>query len=372
MIRIIHVIKIMDHGGAETMIMNFYRNIDRSKIQFDFLCMDEKTGDYDNEIIKMGGRIHRVSNPNDGRIKNLLQIYKLLKRLKKEENLVGIHSHVSFYSGLVNFVAWLAGIKLRISHSHTTSDTRKSGIVRKMYNSLSKLLIKLFSNVKIACGEKAGEYLYGNSKFRIINNGIDLEKYQNVSKEQCKIVKEELGILENELVIGNVARFEKVKNHNFFIDFAKELKNNRKDFKILLVGNGSLYNKFKEMIKKEKLEKYFIMPGIRDDINVLMNIMDIFVMPSLYEGFPLVVVEALAAGTPCLLSDTISKETDIIEDMVKYFNLNESIEAIISKMVCLMKVKEMNINSTYLLEKSGFSIKRTTEQIEKIYLLGEK
>lgn len=372
MIRIIHVIKVMNHGGAETMIMNFYRNIDRHKIQFDFLCMDSKVGDYEDEIIKMGGRIYKVSNPADGRIKNLSQIYKLLKKLKVEENLAGIHSHVSFYSGFINFVAWLAKIKLRISHSHTTNDTRKIKFIRKIYNISSKLLIKLFSNVKLACGEKAGKYLYGNSKFKIINNGTDLEKYASVTDNQCDKVKKELGILKDELVIGNVSRFEEVKNHNFFVDFAKELKNNGKDFKILLVGNGSLYNEFREKIKKEKIDKYFIMPGIRDDINVIMNIMDIFIMPSLYEGFPLVVVEALAAGTPCLLSDTISKETDIIKDMVDYFNLNDPIEIVISKMFCLLKIRTANINSACMLEEAGFSIKKTTKQIEEIYLLGRE
>ena len=162
--RILHIVKCMNHGGAETMIMNLYRNIDRTKIQFDFVCMTNKKGEYDDEIKKLGGKIFIVSPPENGRIKNLKEIYKIVKK----EKFVAIHSHVSYYSGFICLVAYLAGVKKRITHSHTTSDIRKKNVLRNIYNIFSKLLIKIFSNIKLACGEMAGKYLFGKSNFTIL------------------------------------------------------------------------------------------------------------------------------------------------------------------------------------------------------------
>lgn len=365
--RVLHVVKIMNHGGAETMIMNFYRNIDRNKIQFDFLCMDLSNGEYYEEIKKMGGNIYIVDAPEKSRIKNLIQIFKLIKRIKKKENLVAVHSHISFYSGYVNFVAWLAGIKIRISHSHTTSDLRKIGNIRKIYNGFSRLLISMFSNVKLACGEKAGKYLYKSNKFEIINNGIDLDAFTNVSNENVNSLKRELNIEKDSLIIGNVARIEEVKNQQFLISIAKALILKKIKFKIVIVGNGSLLQKLIIKISKENLEKYFIFTGLRTDINIFMNLFDVFFMPSLYEGFPLVVAEALAGNNICYLSDTISNETNVIESYINYFNLNDSPDKIVERMLKSIENKD-KVNVKKILKNKGFSIKDTTNKISNIYL----
>ncbi len=264
-------------------------------------------------------------------------------------------------------LAFFAGVKIRITHSHTTNDMKKKTIIRKCYNTFCKILIKLFSNVKIACGKKAGEYLYGNSKYIIINNGIDLKKYINVSKEQIEKLKEELKINEKELIIGHVGRFEKVKNHEYFIELAKKIKMRDIPFKIVLVGNGSQYEIIKDKILKEKLEKYFILTGTRSDINIFMKMFDVFIMPSLYEGFPLVVVEALAGDNICYLSDNISNETNIIDNRVHFFNIKDDINKLIDNILIDLSKKE-NIEIYKIIKKKGYSISDTTKRIEKIYL----
>lgn len=367
-IRVIHVVKVMNQGGAETMIMNIYRNIDRKKVQFDFLCMTDEKGAYDDEIKELGGRIFYVDSPDDGRVKNLKQIYKLLKENK---DIKVVHSHISFYSGFVCFIAYLAKINLRISHSHTTSDTRTLSLVRRLYNKLARMLVRKFSNVKLACGKEAGIYLYQKQDFKIIKNGIDLDKYTNVSKEETLKLKEELNIKSHELVIGHIGRFETVKNHEYFIKLAESMRNKNIKFKIVLVGIGSLYESIKEKINSRKLQNYFVLPGPRSDINIFMNLFDIFVMPSLYEGFPLTVVEALAGNNICYLSNTISKETNIIRERINYFDITEDCDKLISLILDQHVKEQKQINVKQILKKEGYSIKDMALNIMYIYLEGK-
>lgn len=361
--RVLHIVKIMNHGGAETMIMNLYRNIDRTQVQFDFLCMVEEEGEYNDEIRKLGGKIFTVSSPESGRIKNLKQIYKILKK----EKFVAIHSHVSYYSGFICLVAYLAGVKKRITHSHTTSDIRKKNVLRNIYNIFSKLLIKIFSNIKLACGEMAGKYLFGKSNFTILNNGIDLEKYKSITDEQINRLKEELNISKDKFIIGHVGRFVNIKNQEYFIELAKSMQKLCNDFVIVLVGDGSDFDKIKNLIERNNLQEYFILPGLREDIPIFMKMFDVFVMPSLYEGFPLVVVEALAGDNICFLSDTISKETNVIPERVSYFNLNDNLEDLVNKMLKKYKEKE-TIDVLKELEQKGYSNKKIAEKLQSIYL----
>ena len=365
-VRVLHVVKVLNRGGAETMIMNIYRNIDRKAVQFDFLCLSNLHGEYEDEIKKLGGNIYKLPDPEEqGRFKNFFNIYKVIKN----NGYRIIHSHIMFYNGFINFIGWLAGVRTRISHSHSSSDLKKETYIRKMYMGFSRFLINTFSNVKVACGEKAGRYLYGKRrKYIVLKNGIDLNKYFSVTDKQVAELKNELNIDQNNIIIGHVGRFEKVKNHIFFINLAKNFKDKKLKYKIVLVGNGSEFDNIKNMIESEGLSQYFVLTGIRTNIEVFMKMFDIFLMPSLYEGFPLVVVEALAGDNVCFLSDNISKETNVIEGRVKFFNLNVNLDDLIIQIQC---VKKESVDLNGELTKSGFSICDIVKKLTDIYMSKE-
>ena len=292
--KILHIVSNLNCGGAETMIMNIYRNINKEQFQFEFLCLNSINGSYEKEILQMGGKIHKINTKNN--IKKIKKIYSFLKKNKYDV----IHSHVMFYSGIIMLLAYLCNIKLRIVHSHSSGDMKRTSFKRIIYMNFSRILINLFSNVKISCSELAGTYLYGeNKKYIILKNGIDLDNYKNISLKNIKNIKEQLFINDKELIIGHVGNFLKVKNQKYFIDLAKCLLKKKIIFKIVLVGSGKEYENISNLINKENLNDYFILLGLRSDINILMHMFDIFVMPSLYEGFPLSVVEALAGNNIC-------------------------------------------------------------------------
>ncbi len=359
-VKVLHILSNLNRGGAETMIMNIYRNIDREKIHFDFLCLNSIEGKYEEEIKKLGGNIYKVL-PAENKLK---KVYEILKKNDYD----AIHSHVMFYSGFIQAIAKIAGTKIRITHSHSSNDIKKETFFRKIYMSIMRILINKYSNVKISCGEDAGKYLYGkNKKFIILKNGIDLEKFINVSNEDIQKLKKELKIGQDDFVIGHVGSFIEVKNQEYFIGLAKELVKQNKKCKIVLVGQGKRYDYINELIKKNNLENYFVMPGLREDIPIFMNMFDVFIMPSLYEGFPLVVVEALAGDNICYLSNNIPKETNIIESRVYFFELNCSKNDLIYDIENKIKNKQ-KIDIKEKLTEQGFSIKRMTQIISDIYL----
>lgn len=371
MIRVLHIFGIMNIGGAETMIMNVYRNIDRSKIQFDFLCMSKEKGDYEEEIKQLGGKIYKIEAPSKvGYIQHIKDIIRICKNYGPYQ---AIHIPTMFHSGIVCLAAYISKIPVRIVHSHSASEEEKNA-KRRIYNFWCRRLINIFSTVKIACGEAAREFLFGNSKKAkkqviILKNGIDIKKFSSINKERMLEAKKQLGIKESQLVIGHVGRFTKVKNHKFFIKLAKFF--NEEDYVILLIGDGELKEYIENEIKERHLENKFILTGKRNDINTMMAIMDVFVMPSIYEGFPMVLIEALASGKNCVVSDGISKEVDIDKGSIEFISLNESIQKWINEIVRKANEKVNMKSRTKILEKNGFSIDKTTEILTKIYL-GER
>ena len=268
-------------GGVESVVMNYYRNIDRDKIQFHFLCDEDSTDIPYDEIEKLGGKVI-VIPPYQKLFKYQKELYKIFK----ENNYKIVHSHINALSVFPLRIAKKAGVPIRIAHSHSTSNKKewKKNILKMILRPFSKL----YANNYFACTEYAGKWLFGKKvverkELNVINNAIDLKKFE-FNENTREDLRKELGIKEDVLVIGHVGRFMKQKNHEFLIDvFEKAIKQDDNIY-LILVGQGPLEDKIKEMAKEKGIEYKILFLGQRNDVNKLYQAMDIFVLPSLYEG----------------------------------------------------------------------------------------
>lgn len=366
-IKVLHYYNVMNRGGAETFIINVFRKIDKTEIEFNFLVSSNEKGDYDDEILKLGGKIYHIEKPNK---KKPISAYKNLKNFFKQNNDIDvIHLPVSFYSGFIAMVAKKCGIRKVIVHSHISkinfNENVLKNIFKKIYIFIMKKLINKYTDIKIACGEEAGKLLFGSLKNVIIlNNGIDVDNYSYNSKS--KLLKKEFG-LKNEFIIGNVARFSLVKNQSFFIELAKYIKDNNIDAKIILVGDGEMRNTVERNTVENNLSDIIIFAGLRKNINDFMNLFDVFVMPSLCEGFPVTIIESIASGTPCVLSSGIPKETAIVDYMVSFESLDSPVKLWWKKIDSYKDFSPDINNINKLLKEKHFDSYSVTKKLEEIY-----
>lgn len=337
--RILHIVGAMNRAGTETMLMNLYRNIDHEKIQFDFVSYSKGEAHYDQEIHELGGKVIRLSQT-----RSIMELYRAIKRNGPYE---AVHSHTLFHCGIASVAASLAGIKVRISHAHTTSD-KEDSLVRKTYIAAMRKVITAFSTHLLACSKEAGEYLFGKKTvqrtiYSYFPNVIEFEKLLTSPQPQVSKFKmeEDLG---KSLVIGHIGRFIPAKNHDFLLEVMKSLVKRVPTSKLLLVGEGDLKSHIEKRAKDEGLSQNIRLVGIREDIGTMLHSMDVFVFPSLYEGLGLVLLEAQASGLPCIVSEAIQPEADLHLGLVTQLQLRDGPEAWAEKIVDNAKRKEKNIH----------------------------
>lgn len=369
--RIIHVFGKMDCGGAETRTMEIYRKINREEVQFDFLTMKNGPGYYDSEIKKLGGNIYVISSPS--KVGVLKHIKEIIEILKNRGPFYAVHAHTSYHAGIVCLAAYIAGVNVRIVHSRSASNPKTKGLSRKVYFILMRILIKLFSTHMIACGEEAGYFLYGKramrkGKVEIIRNAIDFERYKNLSFRNIEL-RHQLNIDEDTIAIGHVGSFSPVKNHKFLINILKGLKEKQLNFKMILVGDGKLKSEIEKKVEEQGLSDFVLFLGIRSDIPELMSMFDILLLPSFYEGLPGVIVEAQAAGTPCIISDTVTKEVDAGLGLLDFLSINNPqqwSELIVEKKVKKEKDKDIE-EIRKKLDDNGFTVENSIQRFYRLY-----
>lgn len=355
--RVLHIIGKMDRAGAETMLMNLYRSIDRSKFQFDFVTFTTEKGDYDEEILSLGGKIIPiVAKDSVGR---MVELYRFLK-IHPEYKIV--HSHVLLNNAFQLAAASLAGVKMRISHSHNTSNGGKGAIV-SAYEKLAKKTINRLATHKIACGSEASTYLYGDDdNVIILPNAVDVKAIQKTVNESRKNSPFDSNVIN----IIQVARFMPVKNHAFVLDIAAALQAKQTNFVIHLVGDGQLRTQIEEQVTNRKLTDHIKFWGLRTDVIELMANADLMVLPSLYEGFPVVLVESQAAGLSSLISDTVAKEVDLGLGLVEFLPIdNAELWAERIKNFVKLNLSDEKIFKT--LSHQGFDIHQNVIELQQLY-----
>ena len=303
-IRVAQIMGKMLGGGVESVVMNYYRHIDRERVQFDFLVDADSTLVPVSEIKALEGRVFMVPP-----YQKLSSYERELERLFLEEHWLIVHSHINALSVFPLRVAKRAGIPVRIAHSHSTAGKGEPA------KNAVKFFLKRFSNVypthRMACSHLAGEWLFGKKvDFEVVYNAIDLLRFTFNAKSRT-VARADLGLVGDQLAIGHVGRFMPQKNHRFLIEAFAELVKLRPDAVLLLVGSGETKVYAESWAAELGVADKVRFLGQRDDVDRLYQAFDAFALPSLYEGLCLVGVEAQAAGLPCFLSDRITREVDV-------------------------------------------------------------
>ena len=373
-IKILHVVGGMNRGGIETWLMHILRNIDRDRFQMDFLVHTTEPCAYDDEIRALDSRIIPCTLPSlrwwtyDS---NLKQIFK------KYGPYDIVHSHVHHFSGNILRLAKNAGVPIRIAHSHndTSSAEAQAGWKRHLYLSLMKWWIAHYATLGLSCSHKAAADLFGfywknDPRWQVLYCGINLTPFRE--KVYPVAVRAEFDIPADALVIGHVGRFQPQKNHKFLLDIAAEIATQEPKMRLLLVGVGSLRRDIEHQVAHLGLTDKVIFADVRSDVPQLMlNVMDIFLFPSLYEGLGLVSIEAQAAGLPCVLSDVVPEEADVVKPLVKRLSLSQPASYWATELLLHERKRATeisNFEALSLVTNSQFNLEISLTELEKIYL----
>ena len=369
--RILQVVGTMNRAGVETWLMHVLRNIDRERFQVDFLVHSDAVGDYDAEIRALGSNVIPCLSPS-----NPLRYARNFRRILRQHGPYDVvHSHVHHFSGYLLWLASQYGVKNRVSHSH--SDTSlveaNAGFARRLYLNTAQSLLKKSATTGLAASKEAAIALYGadwesNPRWRILHCSIDLSPFERPVDSVA--FRQEIGIPANAFVMGHVGRFQPMKNHTFLVKVFQEVRKRNANAHLLLIGDGPLRASIEEMVAQLELSDYVHFAGVQTDIpQFMVGAIDVFVMPSIFEGLPVVGIEMQAAGLPFVLSDTIAHELDIIPELSNRLSLDQPIEQWADAILRIErdKTKISPQQSLSVVQNSSFNIKNSIKELEAIY-----
>lgn len=320
-IKVCHFVSGLKAGGVESMIYNYCSKLNKNKYEFHLVYQHEPSQKNVDEFTKIGFKLHRIPY----KVKHPLKNYIESKKYLKNNNIDVVHCHMT----LMNFIPLLAAkkldIKKRICHSHNC-DVREKNVIIKLIEKILKKINIMLSTDLLACGEDAGKYLYSNKKFVVLKNALDLDKFK-FNNEVRKKIRNFYNIENNEILVGHIGRFTNQKNHEFIISIADKLINNEKNKKIkfILIGDGNNKQSIEQSIVEKKLEKSVLLTGVVDNTNEFYSSFDCFILPSLWEGLPVVGIEAQVSKLQCFFSNKIDKNVKIEKNVefIDIDNINE-------------------------------------------------
>ena len=370
-LRVLQVVGAMNRAGAETWLMHVLRLADRRQLQMDFLTFTTEPGDYDAEIRELGGRIIPCLHP--------YRPWAFRRNFQRALQQGGpydiIHSHIQHYSGFIFRLAWQAGIPVRIIHSHLdTSDVdAHAGVLRRVYLRAMTRWIWQYATLGLAVSHEAANALFppnwdGDPRWRLLYCGIDLTAFHHL--QDCRSVREELGIPADALVVGHVGRFFAQKNHDFLLDIAVQIARQQPNMRLLLIGDGPLRPAIERKVMSSGLANNVIFTGVRADIpRLLIGGIDVVVLPSLFEGLPLAGLEAQAAGVPLVLSDTITEELDVLSPIVRHVSLRQPAQVWAQEVLalCGQDPPITAMEALTAIEQSPFNIQVSVANLVRAY-----
>jgi glycosyltransferase involved in cell wall biosynthesis len=370
-IRILHVVGGMNRGGVETWLMHVLRHIDRDRFQMDFLVHSEKPCPYDDEARVLGSKIIPCLSPS----KPWLYARNFKRILREYGPYDIVHSHVHHFSGYVLYLAKQAGVPVRIAHSHnhTSAIDAKAGLHRQLYLSLTKWSISWCSTVGLGCSCNAVADLFGaawktDTRWQVLDYGVDLKPFYD--RVDSISVRAELGIPADAFVIGHVGRFETQKNHLFLLEIAAEVAKRERKMHLLLIGDGSLRSDIEQKVVQMGLSDRVTFAGNRSDVpRLMLKAVDVFLFPSLHEGLGLVLIEAQAAGLPCIFSDVVPEEADLVRPLLQRISLSKSAsiwaEAVRSAKSDASAISQRD--ALAVVENTPFNIAASVKKLTEVY-----
>lgn len=359
-IRILQIVPSMRAAGIENFIMNLYRHIDRKKVQFDFVVHTKKREIYDDEIECLGGKIYRLTYKDD---KNFLKYAKDLKRFFREHpEYKIIHGNMQSMMPVYLRIAKKSGVPVRIAHAHNSSYEKS---VKGFILHILSRFAKYEATDRFACSKEAAQYLFGNRSFVFIPNAIDVNRFKFDQKKRNEI-RRKLGIKDENILIGNIGRFDAQKNHKRIIEIFYDMSKNNNKLYLCLLGDGRLKNEIESLVSKLGLKKKVKFVGIQENTQDYLSAMDVFLFPSLYEGLPVTGIEAQTSGLSCIMSDSITKEVDIT-GQVKFLSLNDSDILWGETLFGALRELDKREMSYKIVADTDFNIERSAKRMEKLY-----
>lgn len=365
-IKIVYVVCRMVYGGVESVILNYSKKMDAQKFEFHIITQDLNDHKCIKDFVDNGFIVHTITHKRKSLFKNIFEIFAILKKEKFDI----VHSQMTLTNFYVLFIAKILNIKIRLSHSHNYFCT-SNHIKKIIYHSLA-IINQIVATDYLACGIDAASFLFGkknveNGKVFILNNAIKLGEYAFDQSVRERIRMEYS--LEDTFCIGHVGRFMNQKNHTFLIDVFNEVYKKLPQSRLLLIGDGDLIENIRNKVKKLGLEKYVIFTGNIKNVNEMYQVMDVLVLPSLYEGLPVVLIEAQASGLKCIVSNKVD-ERSALTDQVEFIPLNDykNWAEIITKNIDKHHAENRRINNRTILEEKGYSIEIEAKKLENYYL----
>ncbi|WP_297157452.1 glycosyltransferase family 1 protein [uncultured Ellagibacter sp.] len=361
MVRVLQVTSKLFRGGAETFMMNVYRNIDRTQVQFDFLVFHTPREYYEDEIESLGGHVYHVPIMEGA---NLLCRKRMLDAFfDKHHDYAAVHCHMAALGRDVLHSAADHGIGRLFSHSHIADFERTP---RNLVKQAFQKGFGEYATKRLACSRTAGEFMYPGKDFEVVNNGIDVARFA-FDAARRDAFRASYGFSEEDMLVGHVGRFELMKNHAFLIDVFTALARNIEHVHLVLAGDGSLREDIENRVRDLGLSECVHFLGLLDDMPSFYDGVDCFAMPSLFEGLPFSAVEAQCSGLSCVLSDRITNEV-AITDLVEYLPLEAGAEAwadcIERTLGCASLPRE---DYAEVVTGAGFDIQGTVSQLAALY-----